>query len=111
MTDEYKVAYYIRVSREEQAKGYSPDGQKSTLDSWLKETEWKWMKTYRIWEANRKIFCYPENWIEPELRDNKSEFFKELGKLGYKDISPSEALSLFIHNVKIRYIKKLHASG
>src|SRR5690606_7639894 len=28
--------------------------------------------------ANRKIFLYPENWIEPELRDNKTEFFKEL---------------------------------
>ena len=41
--------------------------------------EWKeWRKIYRIWEANRKIFLYPENWIEPELRDDKSPFFKEL---------------------------------
>ena len=23
---------------------------------------------YRVWDANRKIFLYPENWIEPELR-------------------------------------------
>ena len=38
----------------------------------------KWMKNYRVWEANRKVFLYPENWIEPELRDNKSPFFKEL---------------------------------
>ena len=40
--------------------------------------QWKWMKNYRIWEANRKVFFYPENWIEPELRDDKSPFFKEL---------------------------------
>ncbi|MGZ5029144.1 MAG: Tc toxin subunit A-related protein [Methylobacter sp.] len=37
-----------------------------------------WRKRYRVWEANRKIFLYPENWIEPELRDDKSPFFKEL---------------------------------
>ena len=38
---------------------------------------WQWRKNYRIWEAARKVFLYPENWIEPELRDNKSVFFKE----------------------------------
>jgi hypothetical protein len=37
---------------------------------------WKWMKYYRVWEANRKIFLYPENWIEPELRDDKTEIFE-----------------------------------
>ncbi|PZF73906.1 Tc toxin subunit A-related protein [Taibaiella soli] len=39
-----------------------------------------WRKLYRVWEANRKIFLYPENWIEPELRDDKSPFFLELEK-------------------------------
>ena len=41
--------------------------------------QWRsWRKWYRVWEANRKIFLYPENWIEPELRDNKTPFFREL---------------------------------
>ncbi|MFY0598322.1 MAG: hypothetical protein JXR03_01540 [Cyclobacteriaceae bacterium] len=40
--------------------------------------EWKWRKNYRVWEAARKVFVYPENWIEPELRDDKSPFFEEL---------------------------------
>ena len=31
------------------------------------EGEWEWRKRYRIWDANRKIFLYPENWIEPDL--------------------------------------------
>ena len=39
---------------------------------------WKWMKRYRVWEANRKVFLFPENWLEPELRDDKSPFFKEI---------------------------------
>jgi hypothetical protein len=34
-------------------------------------------KVYRVWEANRKIFLYPENWIEPELRDDQTPFFRE----------------------------------
>ena len=42
----YKVAYYIRVSNGEQSKGYSLEGQKSTLDDWIKDMDWKWVKTY-----------------------------------------------------------------
>ncbi|XXY21867.1 neuraminidase-like domain-containing protein [Sorangium sp. So ce216] len=40
--------------------------------------EWTWLKSYRVWEANRKVFLYPENWIEPELRDDKTPFFRAL---------------------------------
>ncbi|HET9368476.1 MAG TPA: ATP-binding protein [Candidatus Udaeobacter sp.] len=32
------------------------------------EVEWNWRKNFRVWDANRKIFLYPENWIEPKLR-------------------------------------------
>ena len=32
------------------------------------ENEWAWSRRYRVWDANRKIFLYPENWIEPEQR-------------------------------------------
>jgi hypothetical protein len=44
----------------------------------IDDGEWKWLKSYRVWEANRKIFLYPENWIQPELRDDKSPLFVEL---------------------------------
>jgi uncharacterized delta-60 repeat protein len=43
-----------------------------------KWNQWKWMKNYRVWEANRKVFLYPENWLEGELRDGKSFLFEEL---------------------------------
>ncbi|NLL15222.1 MAG: hypothetical protein GX267_17625, partial [Fibrobacter sp.] len=36
------------------------------------------MKNYRLWEANRKIFLYPENWLEPEFRDDKTPLFKDI---------------------------------
>jgi hypothetical protein len=32
------------------------------------EPGWKWRKNYRVWDVNRRIFLYPENWIEPDLR-------------------------------------------
>jgi site-specific DNA recombinase len=42
----YKVVFYIRVSTDEQAKGYSLDGQQSTLSSWAIQMDWTWVKTY-----------------------------------------------------------------
>ncbi|MBL4684065.1 MAG: hypothetical protein JKY37_05710, partial [Nannocystaceae bacterium] len=39
---------------------------------------WPRAKNYRVWEAGRKVFFYPENWIEPELRLDKTPFFEEL---------------------------------
>ncbi|MEI6575771.1 MAG: neuraminidase-like domain-containing protein [Bacteroidota bacterium] len=65
--------------------------------------QWDWMKRYRVWEANRKVFLYPENWLEPELRDGKSSFFKELeGELLSADIDDELAETAFLN-----YLKKL----
>lgn len=46
--------------------------------SQINSQHWQWMKRYRVWEANRKIFLYPENWLEPEFRDDKTHLFQEL---------------------------------
>lgn len=40
--------------------------------------EWEWRKNYRLWEANYKVFLYPEIYIEPDLRDDKTPLFEEL---------------------------------
>jgi hypothetical protein len=29
----------------------------------IRADHWAWMKRYRVWQANRKIFLYPENWL------------------------------------------------
>lgn len=38
---------------------------------------WRWMKLYRIWEANRKVFLYPENWLEPGLHPDPSHLYEQ----------------------------------
>ncbi len=42
---------------------------------WL---QWKWMSAYRVWQANREVFLFPENWLDPTLRSDKSPFFSDL---------------------------------
>ncbi|WP_214318508.1 hemopexin repeat-containing protein [Nonomuraea sediminis] len=42
------------------------------------KTLWRWMKNYRVWEANRKVFLYPENYLRPELRASKTPAFEAL---------------------------------
>src|SRR5205823_7534094 len=39
---------------------------------------WQWMKRYRVWQANREIFLFPENWMEPELRRDKTDLFQAM---------------------------------
>jgi peptidoglycan hydrolase-like protein with peptidoglycan-binding domain len=65
--------------------------------------QWEWMKRYRVWEANRKIFLYPENWLEPEFRDDKTHLFTELeGTLFQDDVS-----SDLVEDAFLTYLRKL----
>ncbi len=69
----------------------------------IRAKQWEWMKRYRVWEANRRVFLYPENWLEPELRDHKSQFFTELeGELLQSDITDDLAEQAYL-----KYLKKL----
>ncbi|MEV8441616.1 hemopexin repeat-containing protein [Actinosynnema sp. NPDC051121] len=53
-------------------------------------TWWTWMRNYRVWEANRKVFLYPENYLRPELRDGKTPAFEALeSDLLQGDITPA----------------------
>jgi hypothetical protein len=73
-------------------------------EKWL---QWRWMKNFRVWEANRKVWLYPENWIEPELRDNKTPFFKELeAELLQGEITDAAAEEAVLH-----YLEKLDQIG
>lgn len=79
----------------------------------LKSSQWEWMKRYRIWEANRKVFLYPENWLEPELRDDQSPFFKEaMSELLQGDITEDRAARAFIgYLTKLEEVAKLETSA
>jgi len=69
---------------------------------WL---QWKWMSRYRVWEANRKVFCYPENWIQPELRRDKSPFYQELER----ELLQSEVTKETAEEALRNYLTKLAA--
>ncbi len=61
------------------------------------------MKRYRVWEANRKIWLWPENWLEPEFRDDKTHLFQELeSALLQGDVSNDLVEDAFFH-----YLSKL----
>jgi Neuraminidase-like domain/Salmonella virulence plasmid 28.1kDa A protein len=75
--------------------------------------QWAWMKRYRVWEANRKVFLYPENWLEPELRDDQSPFFKEaMSELLQGDITEDRAaVTLLNYLSKLEEVAKLEPCG
>jgi len=69
----------------------------------IRPDRWAWMQRYRVWEANRRVFVFPENWLEPEMRDNKSPFFTELeSELLKSDITDDAAEEAYLS-----YLKKL----
>lgn len=74
---------------------------------------WQWRKNYRVWEAARKVFLYPENWLEPEFRDNQSVFFKELEDgLSQDDINPTTAERLYHEYLyKLDQVSRLEIMG
>ena len=41
------------------------------------EREWDWRRSYRLWEANRRVFVHPENWLEPDVRPDKTDLFQK----------------------------------
>jgi hypothetical protein len=40
--------------------------------------EWEWRQNFRVWQANRKVFLFPETYLEPSLRDDKTPLFEDL---------------------------------
>lgn len=84
---------YVKVSEDEKEDVASDN-------AW---SQWKWMKNYRVWEANRKIFFYPENWLEPELRDDKSPFFEDLEN----EILQGEVTKENVEAAFLKYLQKV----
>jgi len=75
--------------------------------------EWEWRQNYREWEASRKVFLYPENYLEPETLDIKSPIFKELeDELLQGKITMSSAETAYSNYIsKFSDLAKLKISG
>ena len=83
--------------------GLDSDVEAKLMAQAIDPESWKWRKNYRVWEANRKVFLYPENWIEPELRVDKSPFFRELET----DLLKAEPTEENLERVVKTYLDKL----
>ncbi len=68
-----------------------------------KWSQWAWMKNFRVWEANRRVWLYPETWIEPQLRDDKTPFFEdlesELMQSDLDDVAAEQALRRYLERL------------
>ncbi|MFF5229691.1 hemopexin repeat-containing protein [Dactylosporangium sp. NPDC000521] len=71
------------------------DEQRQRVKQW-----WTWMRNYRVWEANRKVFLYPENYLRPELRDTKTPAFEALER----DLLQGEITALSVEKAYKRYL-------
>lgn len=102
---EYKVAFYVRVSREEQAKGYSPEGQRSTLDAWAREMEWKWVKTYQDEVSGKDT---QRERFQEMIADAKQNLFDGICMLDNDRFSRSTKDLLNVMDDLLAYGVKLH---
>ena len=71
------------------------------------------MKRYRVWQANREVFLWPENWLYPELRDDQSPFFQQMmSSLLQGDITDDAAASAYLdYLTSLEEVAKLEPCG
>ena len=76
-------------------------------------SQWSWMKRYRVWQANREVFLWPENWLYPELRDNQSPIFRQMmSSLLQGDITDDAAASAYLDYLTgLEEVAKLEPCG
>ncbi|MFC9439763.1 neuraminidase-like domain-containing protein [Nocardia sp. NPDC057030] len=75
--------------------------------------QWEWMKQYRLWEANQKVFLYPENYFEPDLRPDKTAFFTDIeNEIMQKEVSEENVGTAAHHYLEKLYeVARLHPCG
>ena len=71
-------------------------------DTW---SQWEWMSRYRIWEANREVFLYPENWLIESQRPNRTETYQQLEQ----DVRQGESTTDYLETVVLNYIDRVDA--
>jgi hypothetical protein len=62
---------------------------------------WKWMSTYREWQANREVYLYPENYVDPTLRKFQSDAFRQL----INDLSKNQVTDENVRTAMANYLE------
>jgi hypothetical protein len=66
---------------------------------------WSWMKRYRVWEAAREVFLYPENWLVESQRVNRTEIYEKLEQ----DVQQCDKTADGLESVVLDYVDGLDA--
>lgn len=69
-------------------------------DTW---NQWEWMKSYRVWEANREVFLYPENWLIESQRPNRTEIYQKFEQ----EVRQGEITADYLETVVLNYVDRL----
>jgi len=69
-------------------------------DTW---NQWEWMSRYRIWEANREVFLYPENWLIESQRPNRTEIYQTFEQ----QVRQGQSTADYLETVVLNYIDGL----
>jgi hypothetical protein len=79
----------------------------------IDQARWTWMKRYRVWQANREVFLWPENWLYPQLRDDQSPLFQQtMSDLLQGDITDDAAASHYLDYLTgLEWVAKLEPCG
>ena len=72
----------------------------TTDDTW---SQWEWMSRYRIWEANREVFLYPENWLIESQRPNRTEIYQTFEQ----EVRQGQSTTDYLETVVLNYIDRL----
>lgn len=77
------------------------------------EEEWETAQQYRVWEANEKLKLYPSNYIEPELRLEKTEIFKQFEQsLSQGSLNPDMVETAIYSYIKeLQHLTELQPTG
>jgi len=101
----HKVAFYTRVSKKDQIRGYSLAGQESILKDWCKNKGWRWVKTYSE-EANANNL--DRNKLQELITDAKNGLFDGICVIDNDRLSRSTKDLLNIMDDLIKYNVKIH---
>lgn len=75
---------------------------------------WEWSKHYRTWEANRKVYLYPENYLDPQLLPGASALYKkftgDINAAKINDSSIEQAYKAYLNDwVNLQHLDILEA--
>ena len=69
-------------------------------DTW---NQWEWMSRYRVWQANREVFLYPENWLVESARPNRTELYQTFEQ----QVRQGPSTADYLETVVLNYIDGL----